>query len=278
MVAGTLAPEDSAPLHLSLTIADATPVTLSATTANSDGGGVTAHIALPAGLTVGTAMPSVGTYNQATGDWTIGSLGLAVAALHVQAVAHPQRAAGGPRQRQQRRVGHDGRDRVRAAMSFAGRARLATMTTPTHPGRMLFVSLPVADVERSKAFFTSLGFSFNPLFSDDNGACMLVGEQAYVMLLSHEKFAEFSKLPTADPTTHALALYCFSVPSRDEVDSVTEAALAAGAVDHDDADDQGYMYSRSFFDLDGHGWQVMWMDPAAAQQEPEAVAADAPAA
>ena len=167
-------------------------------------------------------------------------------------------------------------------MSSAGGAGLATMTTPAHPGRMLFVNIPVADLERSKAFFARLGFSFNPMFSDEAGACMLVGEHAFVMLLSHEKFAEFSKLPMADPTTHALALYCFSVSSRDEVDAVTDAALAAGATDHDDTEDLGFMYSRSFFDLDGHGWQVMWMDPAAAQQDPEAFAAstqdgDAPA-
>jgi predicted lactoylglutathione lyase len=162
-------------------------------------------------------------------------------------------------------------------MSSARDARLATMTTPTPPGRMLFVTLPVADVERSKAFFASIGFSFNPMFSDETGVCMLVGEQAYVMLLGHEKYAELSKRPMADPTTHALALFCFSVATRDEVDTVTEAALAAGAVDHDDAADHGFMYTRSFFDLDGHGWQVMWMDPAAAQQGPEELAADAPA-
>jgi predicted lactoylglutathione lyase len=147
------------------------------------------------------------------------------------------------------------------------------MTTPAHAGRMLFVNIPVADLERSKAFFARLGFGFNPLFSDETAACMLVGEQAFVMLLNHEKFAEFSKLPMADPTTHALALYCFSVATREEVDTVTEAALAAGASDHDDTEDYGFMYSRSFFDLDGHGWQVMWMDPAAAQQGPEAFAA-----
>src|SRR5277367_6114685 len=111
------------------------------------------------------------------------------------------------------------------------------MTSPTHPGRMLFVNIPVADLERSKAFFARLGFSYNPMFTGETAACMLVGEQASVMLLSHETFAQFSKLPMADPATHALALYCF-------------------------------MYSRSFFDLDGHGWQVMWMDPAAAQQGP----------
>jgi uncharacterized protein len=140
------------------------------------------------------------------------------------------------------------------------------MTTAAHPGRMLFVTIPVADVERSKTFFSKLGFAFNPLFSDEGSACMLVGEQAFVMLGTREKFAELSKLPLADPTTHALALYCFSVSSRDEVDAVSAAALAAGGSEADGAEDYGFMYSRSFFDLDGHGWQVMWMDPSAAEQ------------
>ena len=149
------------------------------------------------------------------------------------------------------------------------------MTTPAHAGRMLFVNLPVTDLERSKAFFAKLGFSYNPKFTDDTAACMLVGEQAFVMLLPREKFAEFSKLPIADPTTHALALYCFTVSSRDEVDAVSAAALQAGATEADDAEDFGFMYSRSFFDLDGHGWQVMWMDPAAAAQGPEEFAATA---
>jgi predicted lactoylglutathione lyase len=168
---------------------------------------------------------------------------------------------------------------------------------------MLFVNLPVADVERSKAFFAALGFSDNPLLTDETAACMLIGEQAFVMLLSREKFAEFSKLPIADPTKHTLALYCFGVSSRDEVDAVSAAALAAGGAEADGAEadgaeadgaeadgaeDHGFMYSRSFFDLDldldldGHGWQVMWMDPAAVEQGPEAFAAsmqdaDAPA-
>lgn len=137
------------------------------------------------------------------------------------------------------------------------------MTTTTNPGRMLFVNMPVADLERSTAFFAKLGFSFDPAFTDDNAACMLVGEQAFVMLLSRETFAQHSKLPIADPTTHALALYCFSAPTRDEVDAICDAALAAGGTEADGAEDHGFMYSRSFFDLDGHGWQVMWMDPTA---------------
>jgi predicted lactoylglutathione lyase len=134
---------------------------------------------------------------------------------------------------------------------------------------MLFVNMPVADLQRSKEFFVKLGFTFNPAFTDESAACMLVGEQACVMLLSREKFAEFSKLPIADPATHALSLYCFTVSSREEVTTVSDAALAAGAVEADGLEDFGFMCSRSFFDLDGHGWQVMWMDSAAAQGGPD---------
>ncbi|MEU4087054.1 VOC family protein [Streptomyces aureus] len=147
------------------------------------------------------------------------------------------------------------------------------MTHPAHPGRMLFVNLPVVDLELSKAFFSKLGFGFNPHFTDDSAACMPVGEHAFVMLLTRERFADFAKLPIADPRTHTLGLFCFSVSSRDEVDAVSAAALAAGGTEVDEAEDHGFMYSRSFYDLDGHGWQVMWMDPAAVEQGPEAYAA-----
>jgi predicted lactoylglutathione lyase len=147
------------------------------------------------------------------------------------------------------------------------------MTTAAHAGRMLFVNMPVADLARSKAFFAGLGFGYDPRFTDDTAACMLVGEHAFVMLLRRERFAEFAKLPIADPTTHTSALFCFSVSSREEVDTVSAAALAAGGSEADGAEDLGFMYTRSFYDLDGHGWQVMWMDPAAAEQGPEAAAA-----
>jgi uncharacterized protein len=141
---------------------------------------------------------------------------------------------------------------------------------------MLFVTLPVADLARSKAFFAELGFGFDPKFTDDeNAACMVVGKHASVMRGSQETFAQFSHRPMADPATHSLALFCFSVASRDEVDTVAAAALAAGGTEADGAEDHGFMYSRSFFDLDGHPWQVMWMDPAAAQQGPEELAASA---
>jgi predicted lactoylglutathione lyase len=142
------------------------------------------------------------------------------------------------------------------------------MSTPAHAGRMLFLNIPVADVDRSKEFFGRLGFGFHPMFTDESAACMLVGEQASVMLLSREKFAQFAKLPMADPTTHTLALYCFSVATRDEVDTVAEAARAAGGTEADGPEDHGFMYSRSFFDLDGHGWQIMWMDPSSMTDAP----------
>ena len=149
------------------------------------------------------------------------------------------------------------------------------MTTPANPGRMLFVSIPVADVERSKAFFARLGFSFDPAFSGEGAACMLVGEQASVMLGSHETFAQISHLPMGDPATHALALFSFGVATRDDVDTVAETALALGAREADGPEDHGFMYTRSFFDLDGHGWQVMWMNPATAEDGAEEVAAPA---
>ena len=139
------------------------------------------------------------------------------------------------------------------------------MATPAHPGRMLFVTLPVADLDRSKAFFAKLGFSYDPRFSGENAACMPIGEQAVAMLLGHETFAQYAHLPIGDATTHTQALYSFGVSARDEVDTVADAALAAGASEADGPEDHGFMYTRSFVDLDGHPWQVMWMNPAAQQ-------------
>jgi len=148
------------------------------------------------------------------------------------------------------------------------------VTTPTRPARSLFVTLPVADPVRSRAFFAELGFGVHPGFTDDDAACLLVSEQTSVMLVRHERFAELSPRPAADPAAHVSALLCFGVGSREEVDAVSAAALAAGAVEADGLEDHGFMCSRSFFDLDGHGWQVMWMDPQAAQEGPAAYAAE----
>jgi uncharacterized protein len=151
-------------------------------------------------------------------------------------------------------------------MSSGGRAGPDDMTITADPARTLFVTLPVTDVERSKAFFARLGFGFDPRFTDETAACMRIGDQASVMLLGREKFTQLSHRPVADPATHALALYSFGVATRDEVDTVAETALAAGATEADGPEDHGFMYTRSFFDLDGLGWQVMWMAPVEALQ------------
>lgn len=135
---------------------------------------------------------------------------------------------------------------------------------PASTQRTFFVTLPVADVERSKAFYEQLGFGFDPAFSSEgSAACMVIDEHARIMLGSHESFAQFSHRPMADPATHALSLFSFTVDSREAVDAIGAAALANGGVEADGAEDQGFMYSFSFFDPDGHGWQAMWMNPAA---------------
>ena len=135
-------------------------------------------------------------------------------------------------------------------------------TRPITP-RKLFVNIPVSDLQRSIDFFEELGFAFNTQFTDATATCMLVGEDAYFMLLTREKFQDFSKRPVADSTRTTNALYAFSVNSRAEVDQIVDKALAAGGSRAHDRQDHGFMYQWSFFDLDGHHWEVFWMDPAA---------------
>jgi predicted lactoylglutathione lyase len=137
-------------------------------------------------------------------------------------------------------------------------------TRPTPPHK-LFVNLPVNDLQRSIEFFEALGFTFNTQFTDATATCMLVGEDAYVMFLVHDRFKGFSKRQLADPTKVAMALFSFSVNSRAEVDATVKKALAAGGSTDDEPEDHGFMYEWSFRDLDGHGWGVFWMDPAAVQ-------------
>ena len=135
-------------------------------------------------------------------------------------------------------------------------------TRPTNP-RKLFVNIPVADLQRSIDFFEALGFTFNLQFTDATATCMLVGEDAYFMLLTREKFGEFSRLPTPDPRQETGALFSFSVGSRAEVDDIVKRALDKGGSKAGDPNDLGFMYQHSFHDLDGHHWEVFWMDPAA---------------
>jgi uncharacterized protein len=129
--------------------------------------------------------------------------------------------------------------------------------------RKLFVNIPVSDLDRSVAFFGALGFAFDPRFTDETATCMLVGEDAYFMLLTEPAFRGFAQKETADPQTHTGAILAITAESKEEVDAFADRALASGATPAADASDMGFMYSRSFFDPDGHHWEVLWMDPAA---------------
>jgi predicted lactoylglutathione lyase len=139
--------------------------------------------------------------------------------------------------------------------------------------RLIFVNLPVADLEASKAFFRHLGFEFDPKFTDESATCMIVSEQAYVMLLVKDRFADFTKKGVVDATKATEAILALSADSREAVDEFADTALANGATPANDPMDMGFMYSRSFDDPDGHLWEVVWMDPAAVEAGPEEFAA-----
>ncbi len=143
------------------------------------------------------------------------------------------------------------------------------------PSRLVFLNLAVKDVAASKAFFAELGFAFDAKFSDDTTACMILNDQAWVMLLEEPRFADFTTKPTADPRAATEAIIAVSAESREGVDELAEAALAAGGTPAKEPMDLGFMYGRSFQDPDGHHWEVMWMDPAAAEQGPPETATTA---
>ena len=141
--------------------------------------------------------------------------------------------------------------------------------------RLMFVNMPVSDLDASKEFFGKLGFEFDARFTDETCACMVVSDQAYVMLLTEEKFSGFATTPLADARRSTEALFCVSAESREGVDSFADAAADAGASPARDPQDYGFMYGRSFNDLDGHTWEVMWMDPKAVEQGPAEYAGQA---
>ena len=129
--------------------------------------------------------------------------------------------------------------------------------------RKIFVNLPIKDMERSKAFFSALGFSFNPQFTNDKGACMVISEDIYAMLLTEPFFQTFTNKPVSDGKSTEV-LVCLSCESRAEVEALVKKAVAAGGKTPNPPQDHGFMYGHGFEDLDGHGWELMWMDPAAA--------------
>ncbi len=138
--------------------------------------------------------------------------------------------------------------------------------------RMLFVNLPVRDLEAAKEFFTTLDFAFDAKFTDANCACMVLNDQAYVMLLAEERFAEFTTRPTVDARAATEAILCLSASDRDGVDALADAALSAGGTQASPTMDHGFMYGRSFHDLDGHHWEVMWMSPESVERGPAELA------
>lgn len=129
---------------------------------------------------------------------------------------------------------------------------------------MIFVNLPVRDLPRSMTFFEALGYAFNPQFTDDAAACMVIDDQhIFAMLLTHEKFELFTPKPISDARETSEVLICLSCASRSEVDDLVRKAVAAGGTTFRDPQDHGFMYGHAFQDLDGHIWELMWMDPAA---------------
>jgi predicted lactoylglutathione lyase len=129
--------------------------------------------------------------------------------------------------------------------------------------RKIFVNLPIKDMKRSQAFFRALGFDFNPQFTNDQGACMVISEDIYAMLLVEPFFQTFTKKPISDAKKSTEVLVCLSCESRAEVDSLVKKALAAGGTAPNTPQDHGFMYGHGFEDLDGHVWELMWMDPSA---------------
>lgn len=141
--------------------------------------------------------------------------------------------------------------------------------------RQIFVNLPVADLERSKRFFSALGFSFNPQFTNEDAACLVVERNICVMLLTHARFGDFITGPIADPHQATGVLIALSVDSREQVMELKARALEAGAKPWKPDQDHGFMVGASFQDLDGHVWEPMWMDAAAMPTaEPSASAAE----
>ena len=130
--------------------------------------------------------------------------------------------------------------------------------------KQIFVNLPVADLAAARAFYEAIGAVNNPQFTDETAACMVFSETIHVMLLTHDKFAQFTPKKIADAHATSEVLICISADSREAVDDITEKALAAGGREPREAQDYGFMYGRSFEDLDGHIWEPMWMDMEAA--------------
>lgn len=130
----------------------------------------------------------------------------------------------------------------------------------------IFVNLPVRDLNRSVEFFTSLGFSFNPQFTDETATCMIVSDDIFVMLLTEQKFKTFTPKEICDTSKYTEVLVCLSAESRAKVDELVRKAVAAGGTSYKEPEDHGFMYGHGFQDPDGHIWELVYMEPGAASQ------------
>lgn len=133
--------------------------------------------------------------------------------------------------------------------------------------RKIFVNLPVRDLDQSKSFFSGLGFTFNPQFTNDEAACMVISEDIFAMLVTHPKFKEFTPKDISDAAMTTEVLVCLSCDSRGEVDQLAEKALATGGKPASAPQDHGFMYGRSFQDPDGHIWELYWMDESSVEHQ-----------
>lgn len=133
-------------------------------------------------------------------------------------------------------------------------------------GTKIFLNLPVKDLNKSKEFFAKLGFTFNPQFTDQNAACMVISEDNYAMLLVESFFKTFTKKEIVDAKKSTEVLIALSAENKAKVDEMLGKALAAGAKEPRAPQDHGFMYGRSFEDPDGHNWEIFWMDPKAINQ------------
>ena len=125
---------------------------------------------------------------------------------------------------------------------------------------MIFLNLPVADLAATMAYYKALGFEHNPDFTDETAACIVISEAIFVMVLTHDKFRQFTPLPIADAHRQTQGLYALVQDSREAVDAIAARGLAAGGSEIREAQDHGFMYSRSIADPDGHIWEYFWMD------------------
>ena len=140
---------------------------------------------------------------------------------------------------------------------------------PTPVAKQIFVNLPVKDLQRSIRFFTALGFTFNPQFTDEKATCMIIGENIYAMLIVESFFKTFTKKQISDASNNTEVLTALSVESRGKVDAIADKALASGGSPNTDPQDHGWMYGRSFQDPDGHIWEVLYMDESQLPAAPE---------